>query len=593
MILVAGALLATALAASLLAGQLRVPGLVAFLGIGMLVGSEGFGWIPFNDYELERTIGIVALGLILFEGGLASSVGELRPVAWPALSLAIIGTILTAVITGLVAWWLFDFTALQAMLAGSIVAGTDGAAIFAVLRGSTLKRRLALTLEAEAGINDPVAVILVLGFVHWLQNPDYGIEDMALLFVQELSIGAVVGVAVGLAAGRSLQRLRLGSAGLYPVASLAAAAIAYGLADVAHGSGFLAVYLCGLMLGSSDIPARRTIITFHEGLAWVAQLGMFLTLGLLVFPSRLADVALEGTVIALVAAALARPLAVVVALPFGGYPIRERLVLGWAGLRGAVPIVLATFPVIDGVAQGQTIFNIVFFAVVVSTVLQGATFEPFAHWLGATTDEQALPAPLLESGAVRRLGAEVRQFAVGPGDAIVGHPVRDLGLPRDALLNLVVRGDQAIPPRGSTVVEAGDHLHVLVRQEAASDFGALMRRWRDGPMTQRARRPVGTRDVSIFSTGRRIAVVGDRGRPEQVKGLAVIDQLRTRRDVPGALVVLADGRFAYTGPIQAIGSARQLQDAARKRLAQAKTDAERAWWREVIGALEGEWGLMG
>ena len=593
MILVTGALLATALGASLLAGRLRVPGLVAFLGIGMAVGSDGFGWIDFSDYKLERNIGIVALGLILFEGGLASSIDELRPVAWPALSLAIVGTILTAAITGLVAWWLFDFTTLQAMLAGSIVAGTDGAAIFAVLRGSTLKRRLALTLEGEAGINDPVAVILVLGFVHWLQNPDYGIEDMALLFLQELSIGAVVGVAVGIAASRSLQRLRLGSAGLYPVASLASAAIAYGLADVAHGSGFLAVYLCGLLLGSSDIPARRTIVTFHEGLAWVAQLGMFLTLGLLVFPSSLADVALEGTVIALVAAAFARPLAVVVALPFGGYPVRERLVLGWAGLRGAVPIVLATFPVIDGVAQGQTIFNIVFFAVVVSTVLQGATFEPFAHWLGATTDEQALPAPLLEAGAVRRLGAEVRQFAVGRGDAAVGHPVRDLGLPRDALLNLIVRGEQAIPPRGSTVIEAGDHLHVLVRQEAAAEFGKLMRRWRDGPIAERPPRPVGTRAVSIFSTGRRMAVEGDPGRPERVKGHDVIDQVRTRRDVPGALVVLADGRFAYTGPIQAIGSARQLQDAARKRLAQAKTDAERAWWREVIGALEGEWGLMG
>ena len=593
MILVTGALLATALGASLLAGRLRVPGLVAFLGIGMAVGSDGFGWIDFSDYKLERNIGIVALGLILFEGGLASSIDELRPVAWPALSLAIVGTILTAVITGLVAWWLFDFTTLQAMLAGSIVAGTDGAAIFAVLRGSTLKRRLALTLEGEAGINDPVAVILVLGFVHWLQNPHYGIEDMALLFVQELSIGAVVGVAVGIAASRGLQRLRLGSAGLYPVASLASAAIAYGLADVAHGSGFLAVYLCGLLLGSSDIPARRTIVTFHEGLAWVAQLGMFLTLGLLVFPSSLPDVALEGTVIALVAAAFARPLAVVVALPFGGYPIRERLVLGWAGLRGAVPIVLATFPVIDGVAQGQTIFNIVFFAVVVSTVLQGATFEPFAHWLGATTDEQALPAPLLEAGAVRRLGAEVRQFAVGPRDAAVGHPVRDLGLPRDALLNLIVRGEQAIPPRGSTVIQAGDHLHVLVRQEAAAEFGKLMRRWRDGPIAERPPRPVGTRAVSIFSTGRRMAVDGDPGRPERVKGHDVIDQVRTRRDVPGALVVLADGRFAYTGPIQAIGSARQLQDSARKRLAQAKTDAERAWWREVIGALEGEWGLQG
>jgi cell volume regulation protein A len=593
MILVAGALLATALGASLLAGRLRVPGLVAFLGIGMAVGSEGFGWIDFDDYALERNIGIVALGLILFEGGLASSIDELRPVAWPALSLAIAGTVLTAVFTGLVAWWLFDFIALQAMLVGSIVAGTDGAAIFAVLRGSTLKRRLALTLEGEAGINDPVAVILVLGFVHWLQNPHYGIEDMALLFVQELSIGAIVGVVVGIAASRALQHLRLGSAGLYPVASLASAAIAYGLADVAHGSGFLAVYLCGLLLGSSDIPARRTIVTFHEGLAWVAQLGMFLTLGLLVFPSRLADVAVEGTVIALVAAAVARPLAVTLALPFGGFKLSERLVLGWAGLRGAVPVVLATFPVIAGVAKGQTIFNIVFFAVVLSTILQGTTFESFARRLGATSDQQALPAPLLEPGAVRRLGAEVAQFAVGPGDAVVGHPVRDLGLPRDALLNLIVRGQQAIPPRGSTVIQAGDHLHVLVRQEAATDFGKLLRRWRDGPIAPRPQRPLGQRAVSIFSTGRRMAVEGDPARPEAVKGQRVIDQLRTRRDAPGALVVLADGRFAYTGPINAIGSARQLQDAARKRLAGCTADAERAWWREVIGALEGERGLAG
>jgi cell volume regulation protein A len=593
MILVAGALLATALGASLLAGRLRVPGLVAFLGIGMAVGSDGFGWIDFSDYELARDIGIVALSLILFEGGLATSIGELRPVAWPALSLAFAGTILTAALTGLAAWWLFDFTAVQAMLVGSIVAGTDGAAIFAVLRGSTLKRRLARTLEGEAGLNDPVAVILVIGFVRWLQRDDYGIADMALLFVQELAIGAAVGVLVGLTASRALHRVQLGSAGLYPVASLAAAAIAYGAADVAHGSGFLAVYLCGLLLGSSDIPARRTIITFHEGLAWVAQLAMFLTLGLLVFPSKLGDVALEGTVVALVAAALARPLAVLVALPFGGFPVRERLVLGWAGLRGAVPVVLATFPVIDGVAQGETIFNIVFFAVVVSTVLQGATFEPFARLLGATSDEQALPAPLLEPGAVRRLGAEVVQYPVGARDAAVGHPVRDLGLPRDALLNLIVRGGRAIPPRGSTVIEPGDHLHVLVRQEAALDFTQLRRLWRDGPIAPRPKRPVGARAVSIFSTGRWREDEGDPAAPETINGLNVIDRLRTRRDVPGALVVLADGRFAYTGPIKAVGSARQLQDAARKRLERARTDAERAWWREVIGALEGERGIQG
>jgi cell volume regulation protein A len=577
-------MLTLALLASLLASRLRVPGLVIVLAVGMLLGSDATGLIPFNDYELARTLGIIALALILFEGGLAAGLPEIRPVLGTAVSLAVIGTLITAVIAGLAASWLFDLTTLEGMLVGSIVASTDGAAIFAVLRGSTLRRRLARILEGEAGLNDPVAILLVVGFIDWIELPDFGLLDMVVLFVQEMAIGLAVGVLVGGLAVGGMRRVRLASAGLYPVASIAAAALAYGLADTAHGSGFLAVYLCGLALGSVPTPATRTIATFHDGLAWVAQLGLFLVLGLLVFPKQLGDFALEGTILAVLVAFVARPVAAFAATAFQGFTFAERLVLGWAGLRGGVPVVLAIFPVIAGVPDSLDYFNIVFFAVVLSTVLQGTTFVALAERLGVTTNEAAVPVPLMEAGTIRRLGAELVEFPVRPGYAAVGHRVRELGLPREALLNVIVRGQQAILPRGSTVVEAGDRLHVLVRQEVAMDFRGLLDRWRDGPLGAPRRRAV-VRGSTVFSTRPWRYEDGNPGRPEKVGGIEVVEQLRTRRDVPGALVALADGRYAYTGPVVAIGSAQQLQDGARRRLRAAKNDAEQEWWRDVIGAL--------
>ena len=300
LILIAGALLALGLGASLLAGRLRIPGLVLFLGVGMALGSDGLGLISFEDYEVARTIGIIALALILFEGGLAAGLPEIRPVLGSAISLALLGTLLTALVTGLAAAWLLDLSTLEGLLVGSIVSATDGAAIFALLRGSTLKRRLARTLEGEAGMNDPVAVLLVLGFIEWITRDDYGIADMAGLFVLELGIGAIIGVLVGWLAVQVFRRAKLATGGLYPVASLAVVAIAYGAADVLHGSGFLAVYLAGLAMGSAALPARQTVSAFHDGLAWVAQLAMFLTLGLLVFPADLGEIVLEGTLIAFV-----------------------------------------------------------------------------------------------------------------------------------------------------------------------------------------------------------------------------------------------------------------------------------------------------
>jgi cell volume regulation protein A len=395
-----------------------------------------------------------------------------------------------------------------------------------------------------------------------------------------------VGLAVGAGAVWAFRRLNLETAGLYPVASIATAGLAYGGAAAIEGSGFLSVYLAGLALGGAHIPAKRTVTAFHEGLAWVAQIALFLTLGLLVFPSELGDVLLEGTLIGLVVAFVARPLATALATAFERYTTRERLVLGWAGLRGAVPVVLATFPVIDGVAHSVEFFNIVFFAVVISTILQGTTFEPLAQALGVTTKSPALPRPLAETGTIRALGAEVVECVVGEGDAIAGRRVRELGLPREALVSVIVRGNEAILPRGSTRIEAGDRLHVVVRQEVARDFPKLIERWRRGPIGPTARPRTGFQGhPPIFSVRPWLPADGDPARPDVVAGRAVLEHLRGRHDQPGSVVALEDGRYAVTGSLLIVGSAMQVQRQARKCLHGADDEAERAWWQEVIGAL--------
>jgi cell volume regulation protein A len=587
MVLVVGVLLAAGLAASLAAGRLRIPGLVLVLALGMAIGSDGTGWIDFGDFELARKIGVIALALILFEGGLSTGFDEIRPVLGTSILLATLGTVGTAVLTAVAAGLIFpDLEPLEALLLGSTVAATDAAAVFAVLRGSTLRRRLARTLEGESGINDPIAILLIIGCIEALQHPDFGIVDVAGLALRELSIGFVAGIAAAWLAVLFLRRVRLPSAGLYPVASIATGALAFGAAETLHGSGFLAAFLAGLVLGTASTPARRTIVTFHDGLAWIAQLGLFLTLGLLVFPADLIDVAWQGALIAIVTALLARPAAALLATFGGGFALRERLLLGWAGLRGGTPIVFATFPVTEQVPGGLLIFNVAFFVVLLSTVLQGTTIQPVARLLGVTSEEAAIPAPLVEPVLLNRLGAEVVQFPVREGDAVVGHPVRELGLPREALLNVIVRGEQALPPRGSTIVQQGDHLHVIVRQEVAVEFQDLLRRWRTGPLEVRERPRPRVRSRPAVTTVRPWEESdGDPSRPSEISGQAVVDQLRTRRDEPGALVALADGRYAVTGRLLAIGPAAEVQSVARRRLGRASSPGERAWWQEVVGAL--------
>jgi len=587
LILVAGSLLAAGILGALLADRVRIPGLLLFLGLGMLAGSEGIGGIEFNDTELARTLGTIALVLILFEGGLTAGWSEIRPVLGTAASLATVGTAITAVAAGLAAHWIFELSVLEGMLIGAAVAATDSAAIFAVLRRSTLDKRLARSLEGESGMNDPVALLLVIGFIDWIQQPGYGFADMAGQLLLKLAIGAAIGLAIGRLSVAALNRVRLPTDGIYPVATIAIAALSFGLAEIAHGSGFLAVYLTALALGGSSIPARRTVTAFHEGVGWVAQIGLFVMLGLLVFPSNLDDVALEGLALSAVLILVARPLAAFAATLFSRLGLRERAMLGWAGLRGATPIWLATFPVVAGVGAGQELFSIVFFVVVTSTLVQGASFEPFANRLGLTTDEPALPRRLLESGRIRRMGGDVVAYRLPHGAAAAGHLVRELGLPREALVNVIVREGRAIPPRGSTELREGDELHVLVRGELRDEVEELTRQWHEGPVGVPAAPLMPPTGAPQVFTVRPADEIEDASSPREIDGIAVIGVLRSRRDRASALVALADGRYALTAEnVVAIGGRHNLAEWCERRAARAGDDpAERAWWQETIGAL--------
>src|ERR1700742_1704136 len=546
LILIAGVLLAAGIVGALLADRVRVPALLLFLALGMLAGSEGIGGIHFANYELARTLGAIAFARILVEGGLTSGWSEIRPVLGTAASLATLGTLATALLAGVAAKWIFGLTWLEGMIVGSAIAATDSAAIFAVLRNSTLEKRLARSLEGESGMNDPVALLLVIGFIEWIQQPGYGAADMAALLALKLAVGIVVGLILGRLAVWIITRIELPSDGIYPVATIAAAALAYGVSEIAHGSGLLAVYLTALALGSARLPARRSVVSFHEGLGWVSQIGLFILLGLLVFPGDLGSIAVKGLALSAVLIFVARPLATFAATAFTSFNVREKVMLGWAGLRGATPIWLATFPVVAGVRAGEEEFAIVFFVVVTSTLVQGASFEPLAKRLRLTTDEPALPRRLFESGRIREMGGDVVAFRLPPGAAAAGHRVRDLELPREALVNVIVRDGHAIPPRGSTELREGDELHVLVRGELRDEVEQQTERWVKGPIGKPVPPPLPRRAASQVFSVRPLRAGEDPETPSEIDGIPVVALLRSRRDDIGVMAALADGRYAVT-----------------------------------------------
>jgi cell volume regulation protein A len=586
LILAAGALLAASVAASLVAAKLRVPALLLFLGVGMAVGSDGARWISFDNYALARELGLAALALILFDGGLNSSFSDVRKVLPASLRLAVGATLIVTIVTAVFASALVGLSLPASFLLGSMLASTDSAAVFGLLRGSTLRRRLVHTMEAEAALNDAVVLVLVIGLVEWNRNLGYGVVDLVVHAAREFGVGAVCGYLVPTAAAAALARVRLPTKGFYAVASFGIAALAYGAAASLNGSGLLAVYVAGLLLAEAQIPGRQTIAVFHDGLAWMAQVGVFLTLGLLVSPGRLGAAIPDGILLAVIVMFVARPLATFAVTTAREFTIPERLVLSWAELLGATPLIFATLAVASAVNGSLAMFDVAFVAVVVSTVVQGLTFEPLAQALGLTRVLPLLPRPLVEFGGLRRSGAEFVEFPVAPDDGVVGLRMRDLALPLGITASVIMRGDHAVPPTPATRLKAGDVLHLLVPDELAARVPDLVARLKS-PGTRRWSPRRAAEDVELreLHTQAWTEGDGDPADPDLVSGALVVERLRSRRDIRGALVRLADGRYAVTGATLAVGSGDVLRRYANRRLARAPNAIEASWWGEVVTAL--------
>jgi cell volume regulation protein A len=447
--------------------QTGVPIALLFIVVGMLAGSEGLGRIEFDDYQFAFRLGIVALALILFDGGLNTPLGAVRKAAAPAGILATAGVAGTAVLVAVGAHWL-GLGWPEALLLGAVVSSTDAAAVFAVLRGSglQLKRRVGVTLEVESGINDPVAVILTTVLTGNLLTPGFASGFRIPLEVAvQLLIGAAVGAGVGYGGRQLLSKLSLSTGGLYPVVTLALGLFAYGAATLGHGSGFLSIYLAGLILGNGPLPYRAGLLRVHDALAWLSQVGMFLILGLLVYPSRLLDVAGVGLGIAALLAFVVRPLVVALCLLPFRYPPREILYIGWVGLRGAIPIVLATFPVLAGAPGAGRLFDLVFFIVVASALVPGATVAWVTRKLGLQSKEPPAPQAVLAIESRQPLQGELMSFYIDEALVVAGMPVDELPLPEGAAVTLIVRKNRLLPPVTGTILEPGDHVHVIAQPE--------------------------------------------------------------------------------------------------------------------------------
>lgn len=469
-------LLLLSVIASKASGRLGVPVLLLFLIIGMLAGSDGPGGIHFDNPWLAQSLGVVALAFILFAGGLDTEWASVRAQLGKGAALSTLGVAITAGLVGGFAVTVIGMSWLEGLLIGAIVSSTDAAAVFAVMRSRyvSLRGPLKPLLELESGSNDPMAVFLTIGMISLITGISSSVTDLVPMFIRQMVLGAAIGYGTGRLMVLLVNRLRLEYDGLYPVLTLSLVLLTYSGSAWLGGNGFLAVYFAGLMMGNSDFIHKRSLLRFHDGLAWLMQIVMFLTLGLQVFPTQLVPVSGTGLLLALFLMIFARPLAVFLTLAPTSLTLREKTMVAWVGLRGAVPIILATFPLLAGIPQATLIFNLVFFIVLMSVLLQGTSIPLVARWLKVDKPLQRRPDASTVWNAPTGLKSGLVEMTIPESSVVDGQRLIDIGLPKSTLIILIGRKGQCFVPDGSTVLEASDSLLVFTDQASSFRLRAML-----------------------------------------------------------------------------------------------------------------------
>jgi len=456
---------------SVLAGKTSyrfgVPVLIFFLAIGMLAGSEGIGGIYFDNPKTAQFVGIIALNFILFSGGFETDLKAIKPVLRKGIVLSTLGVLITAITVGLFVWYFLGFTIYEGLLLGSIVSSTDSAAVFSILRSKSLalKHNIRPLLELESGSNDPMAYVLTIVFTGLVMNPEMTLLSSIPMFIQQLVLGTAMGLGLGFFSKQIINKIKLDYEGLYTVLAIALMFFVFAATDYIGGNGFLAVYLSAVYLGNQELIHKKKILKTFDGFAWLMQIVLFVTLGLLVFPSRVVPVLGTGLIISAVLILFARPVSVFITMIPFRMSTRIKLFISWVGLRGAVPIVFATYPLIAGVDKAGLFFNIVFFISISSVLVQGTTLHVVGKWLHLILPESVKPRTLFDMERFESIKSHLHEILIPSNSSVVGKEIVEIGFPKTALISFIRRNGKFITPSGSTVIEANDKLFVLAEND--------------------------------------------------------------------------------------------------------------------------------